>query len=104
MTTLHNETQLHSLPSHPRPAPDLCDLSWKQKKKEKGEEEEEKVEEEEDEDEDNDDENKQKINQTKQESNLCCPYTHWSMVKLAVSSPLKNTVSFYTHIPVRSHW
>ena len=31
-------------------------------------------------------------------SNLCCPYTHWSMVKLPVASPLKKTESFPTPI------
>ena len=36
-------------------------------------------------------------------SNLCCPYTHWSMVKLPVASPLKKTESFPTHILDRSH-
>ena len=36
-------------------------------------------------------------------SNLCCPYTHWSMVKLPVASPLKKTEFFPTPIPTRSH-
>ena len=35
-----------------------------------------------------------KKNSTK--SNLCCPYTHWSMVKLPVASPLKKTESSLT--------
>ena len=29
--------------------------------------------------------------QGKKKSNVCCPYTHWSMVKLPVTSPLKKT-------------
>jgi hypothetical protein len=37
-------------------------------------------------------------------SNLCCPYTHWSMVKLPVASPLKRTECDHPLLaPTRSH-
>ena len=32
-------------------------------------------------------------------SNLCCPYTHWSIVKLPVASPLKKTEFSYVPPP-----
>lgn len=32
-----------------------------------------------------------------------CPYTHWSMIKRPVSSPLKKTESLPTPTPSRSH-
>jgi hypothetical protein len=32
---------------------------------------------------------KQKTKNTYTKSNVCCPYTHWSMVKLPMASPLK---------------
>lgn len=39
----------------------------------------------------------------KSKSNLCCPYTHWNMVKLPVASPLRRPESFPTRTPARSH-
>ena len=34
---------------------------------------------------------KKELEEIETKSNLCCPYTHWSMVKLPVASPLKRT-------------
>jgi hypothetical protein len=61
--------------------------------------EEEEEEEEEEEDKEEEKQNKQNQNQVQ----LCCQYTHWSMIKLPMVSPLKKTVSFPTQIPARSH-
>ena len=42
---------------------------------------------------------KRKQEQEENKSNMHCPYTHWSMVKLPVASPLKKTESFPTCTP-----
>ena len=43
-----------------------------------------------------------KRNKKKYRPSLCCPYTHWNMVKLPVASPLQKSESFSTHTPTRS--